>query len=288
MTASLLVDGLHGLDGITTLAAGHLAASPLEILDPDALIARFGSYALVGIIVVVFIETGLLFPLLPGDSLLFTAGMLVAQDQLDFPLWLLCLLLFAAAFAGDQVGYLIGRTAGPRIFSRPDSRFFKKEYVDTTYSYFERYGGRTIILARFVPIVRTFAPVAAGIGHMPYRKFVPFNLVGALLWAVGVTVLGYFLGQIPFVHNNIEIIFILIVAVSVIPIVLESLKARRSRAAGEETEAPTPTAVPTAPDAPAAPGAPAASAASAAPETRTTHLTMPPSPRHARSSEETR
>jgi len=130
------------------------------------------------------------------------------------------------------VGYLIGRSAGPKIFSRPDSRLFKQEYVDKTYSYFDRYGGRTIILARFVPIVRTFAPVAAGVGKMRYRTFIAYNAVGALLWGVGVTVLGYWLGQITFVQENIEFILVGIVALSVVPIVVELL---RAKSAGRDT-----------------------------------------------------
>jgi membrane-associated protein len=137
--------------------------------------------------------------------------------------------LFAAAFLGDQVGYYIGRKAGPRIFRRPDSRIFKQEYVDQTYAYFDRYGGRTIIVARFVPFVRTFAPVAAGVGRMRYRTFVSYNVIGALLWAVGVTVLGYFLGQVTFVKDNIEAILVGIVGVSLVPVVIELLRARSSR-----------------------------------------------------------
>jgi membrane-associated protein len=197
-------------------------------LDPDHLIASFGDYALIGICVVVFIETGLLFPLLPGDSLLFTAGLLVSQDDIRTPLWLLCLLIFVAAFVGDQVAYFIGHKAGPKIFNRPDSRFFKQAYIDQTYAYFDKYGGRTIIVARFVPFVRTYAPVAAGIGRMRYRTFVSYNVIGALLWGVGVTVLGYFLGQIAFVKNNIELILMVIVGASLVPVALELLRSRRA------------------------------------------------------------
>ena len=198
-----------------------------EWLDPDAIIHWFGPLAVVGVMVIVFIETGLLVGFfLPGDSLLFTAGMLSATGFIGIPLWLLCLLIFVAAFAGDQAGYLIGRAAGPRIFKRPDSRLFKQEHVDKTYAYFDRYGGRTIILARFVPIVRTFAPVAAGVGKMRYRTFISYNVVGALLWGVGVTVIGYWLGQITFVQQNIELILIGIVAISVIPIGVELLRTR--------------------------------------------------------------
>lgn len=190
-------------------------------LNADHLINSFGTYALIGIIAIVFIETGLLFPFLPGDSLLFTAGMLVALGDLDFPIWLLCTLLFVAAFAGDQVAYFIGNKVGPKIFSRPDSRFFRQSYITKTNEFFDRYGGRTIILARFVPIVRTYAPVAAGVGKMPYRHFVSYNVIGALLWGVGVTLLGYFLGQLPFVHNNIEIILVAIVFISLLPVIIE-------------------------------------------------------------------
>lgn len=212
------------------LTPAALPALGPEWLDPDAIIHWFGPLAVVGVLTIVFIETGLLVGFfLPGDSLLFTAGMLTASGFIAIPVWLLCILIFVAAFLGDQVGYLIGRSAGPRIFKRPDSRVFKQEYVDKTYSYFDRYGGRTIILARFVPIVRTFAPVAAGVGKMRYRTFVTYNAVGALLWGVGVTLLGYWLGQLSFVQRNIEFILIGIVLVSVTPIVVELLRTRNAR-----------------------------------------------------------
>lgn len=218
-------------DLVTRLAAGPAPALGPDFLDPERLIASFGGYALAGIVVVVFIETGLLFPFLPGDSLLFTAGALVAQEALDFNLWLLCGLLFLAAFTGDQVAYTIGRTLGPRIFSRPDSRIFKQKYIDQTYAYFDKYGGRTIVIARFVPFVRTYAPVAAGVGKMSYRHFVSYNVVGALLWGVGVTMLGYALGNITFVRNNIEALIVLIVAMSVVPMAIEVWRARRKERA---------------------------------------------------------
>jgi membrane-associated protein len=214
-------------------ALGAQPALLPDWLDAEHLISSFGSYALVGIVLVVFVETGLLFPLLPGDSLLFTAGALVAQDALDFPLWLLCVLLFLAAFLGDQVAYLIGNKVGPRLFARPDSRVFKQKYVDQTYAYFDRYGGRTVILARFVPIVRTYAPVAAGVGGMRYRTFVSYNVVGALLWGVGITVLGFALGTISFVRDNIEALAVLIVLISVIPVAVEVWRGRRAAKRGE-------------------------------------------------------
>jgi membrane-associated protein len=191
--------------------SGHLATLGPSFLNPDHLIESFGAYALIGVVIVVFIETGLLFPLLPGDSLLFTAGALVAQDVLHFPLWL-------AAFGGDQCAYWIGRKLGPRVFDRPDSRIFKRSHIDETNAYFERYGGGTIIIARFIPFVRTYAPVAAGVGRMSYRHYVAFDLVGALLWGVGVTLLGYALGNIPFIKANIEFLLIAVVLISVAPI----------------------------------------------------------------------
>lgn len=206
---------------MTTLALGP------QWLDPDYLISTFG---MIGILVIVFAESGLLIGFfLPGDSLLFTTGLLVAGDQyLTQPLWLVCLLVVVAAVAGDQVGYLFGRKAGPALFRRPDSRLFKQENVEKANTFFEKYGARSIVLARFVPVVRTFTPIVAGVSAMHYRTFVRFNVIGGTLWAVGVTVLGYFLGQIDFVKQNIELILIGIVAVSVLPLAIEYLRARRS------------------------------------------------------------
>jgi membrane-associated protein len=213
-------------------AAGPVPALGPDFLDPDHMISSFGTAVVIGIVAVIFIETGLLFPILPGDSLLFTAGALVAQDSfpVSINIWALCGLLFLAAFLGDQTAFFIGRRLGPRVFNKPDSRFFKKSYIDQTYAYFDKYGGRTIIVARFVPIVRTYAPVAAGVGNMKYRHFVTYNFIGALLWGVGVTLLGYLLGNIPFVRENIEPLLVLIVLVSVIPIAVEMWRARRERA----------------------------------------------------------
>ncbi len=228
---------------ISTLLTSGAATATLPMLGPEwldaqNLIESFGNYALIGAVVVVFIETGLLFPFLPGDSLLFTAGMLVAQEAISVPLWALCLALFGAAFAGDQLAYAIGRRLGPKVFNRPDSRFFKQEHIDHTYSYFDRYGGRTIIIARFVPFVRTYAPVAAGVGKMHYRHFVSYNVVGAFLWGVGVTVLGYLLGNVTFIRDNIELILVGIVGISVIPIAIELIRAR-SRKRDERFDEPS-------------------------------------------------
>ena len=212
---------------VTLLAGGPVPLLGPSWLDPDTILRYFGPLAVIAVLAMVFAETGLLVGFfLPGDSLLFTAGMLTATGFIQMNIWLLCLLIFMAAITGNTTGFLIGRKAGPRVFNKPDSRLFKQEYVDKTYAYFDKYGGRTIVLAQFVPIVRTFAPVAAGVGKMSYRHFMAYNVLGALLWGVGVTQLGYWLGQIPFVQENIELILIGIVGASVLPIVLELLRSR--------------------------------------------------------------
>ncbi|MET8907560.1 VTT domain-containing protein [Micromonospora sp. NPDC004551] len=211
-----------------------VAAGP-SFIDPEWLISTFG---LIGILAIIFAESGVLIGLfLPGDSLLFTAGLLVADGRyLHQPLWLLCLLVAVAAIAGDQVGYLFGKRVGPSLFRRPNSRLFKQENVQRANAFFARYGARSIVLARFVPVVRTFTPVVAGVSRMHYRTFVTYNVLGGLLWGTGVTVLGYFLGQISFVKSNIEFILIAIVLVSVLPIGIQFLRSRR-RAATPVTEA---------------------------------------------------
>lgn len=209
----------------TTLALGP------DWLDPEWLISTFG---LLGILVIVFAESGLLIGFfLPGDSLLFTAGLLTADGEyITYPLWLVCLLITLSAIAGDQVGYAFGRKVGPSLFRRPNSRLFKQENVLKAHEFFEKYGARSIVLARFVPIVRTFTPIVAGVSRMNYRTFVIYNVIGGVLWGTGVTVLGYFLGQIPFVKANIEMILIGIVLVSVVPIAIELLRARMAAKRG--------------------------------------------------------
>ncbi|MFG3616706.1 DedA family protein [Nocardia sp. NPDC047654] len=169
------------------------------------------------ILVIVFIETGLLFPILPGDSLLFTGGLLSAQPNPPVSIWVLVPATVLVAFAGDQCAYWIGRAIGPALFQKEDTRFFKKHYVTETHEFFEKHGPKTIVLARFVPIVRTFMPVLAGVSKMDYRKYVAFDIVGAVLWGGGVTVLGYFLGNVAFIRDHVEAIFLLIVFVSILP-----------------------------------------------------------------------
>ncbi|MEU3299366.1 MULTISPECIES: DedA family protein [unclassified Streptomyces] len=193
-------------------------------LDPDYLITTFG---LIGVLIIVFAESGLLIGFfLPGDSLLFTTGLLVTTGVIKQPLWMVCVLVVLAAIIGDQVGYLFGRKVGPSLFNRPDSKLFKQENVEKAHDFFEKYGPKSLVLARFVPIVRTFTPIVAGVSRMNYRSFITFNIIGGVLWGAGVTLLGAALGKVDFVHKNIEAILIAIVLISVLPIVIEFLRAR--------------------------------------------------------------
>jgi membrane-associated protein len=217
-------------------------------LDPINLLNSFGTWMLGGLLLVVFIESGLLFPLLPGDSLLFTAGLIVAakSDEIEpfAPLWVLLVTIPIAAFLGDQVGYFLGNRFGYSLF-KPDARILKKKYIDEAHEFFEKHGPITIFLARFVPIVRTFAPLVAGAAKMRYSTFLVYNILGAIVWGAGVTLLGYFLGQITFIQDNIDYIFLLIVFVSVLPILSELYKRWRRRGSAEEPAAETPSDNPT-------------------------------------------
>lgn len=206
----------------------HIVAS---VLNPQSLITSLGSLALIGVVGIIFAECGLLIGFfLPGDSLLFVTGLLIAQGFIHSPLWLVCVLLSIAAVAGNIVGYWIGRKAGPAIFNRPDSRFFKQEYVERAHHFFTRYGKRAIVMGRFVPIVRTFLTVTAGVARMNPRVYNAYSVIGGVLWAAGVTILGHQLGKVTVIKNNIELISIAIVVVSFIPVALELLRNRRSRA----------------------------------------------------------
>ncbi|GAA3870066.1 VTT domain-containing protein [Leifsonia kafniensis] len=216
----------------------------LEFLDADWLIRWFGPFLLLGVASVVFVETGfIVLSFLPGDSLLFTVGLLTATGFVDFPIWVTASVIFVAAFAGDQLAYYIGRKAGPAVFKREQSRFFNPENVERTNAFFEKHGGKAIIMARFLPVFRAFVPVAAGVGRMRYRTFVTFNLLGAFLWGVGLTLVGFFLGQIDFVAEYAEYFIIGIVLLSGIPILLElgraghaSLTRRKNHAIDETAE----------------------------------------------------
>ena len=200
----------------------------IAILTP--LLYTLGPLAILLVMAVVFVETGLLLGFfLPGDSLLFLAGALVASHVIPLPFWVMALGVFVAAVAGDQLGYLIGRRYGPRVFSRPESRFFRHEHADRAQAFFARRGAVAVILGRFVPVVRTFVPVVAGVGRMPRSAFTALNVVGAFTWAVGIVSVGFFFGGIDFVAAHIELITIAIAGVSVIPASLELLRRRHGR-----------------------------------------------------------
>jgi membrane-associated protein len=230
------------------MLAKILALGP-SFLKPEWWFDKAGSAALPVVTAIVFAESGLLFGFfLPGDSLLFFTGFLTSSAASDdetfarfaehipaLPIVLLCLAV--AAIVGDQVGYLFGKRVGPSLFNRPNSRLFKAENVVKAHAFFEKHGPKSIVLARFVPIVRTFTPIVAGIAEMPYRTFVTFNVVGGLLWAVGITTLGHFLGEIEFFRDNIEYAIVAVIVVSLLPIAIEFYRHRRVRRA--EVQQPT-------------------------------------------------
>ncbi len=201
------------------------------LTDPERLIqllsgflAGWLGYAL--LFAIVFSETGLLVGfLLPGDSLLFTVGVVAGAGDLNIVV--VNLVLMAAAIIGDSTGYLLGRSTGPRIFNRPDSRLFKREYVTRTQQFYEKYGGKTIIYARFVPIIRTFAAFVAGVARMPYLRFLPFSVCGGIGWVAFMTLLGYKLGKVAFIRQHFEKVVFLIIAISLLPAITEVIKARR-------------------------------------------------------------
>jgi membrane-associated protein len=213
------------------VAAAHVLLLLPSWMDPEVLIRYFGPYALWGVAFVIFAECGL-FAILPGDSLLFTVGLLVAAGVIPHSLVFVCIVLTIAAVLGNISGYAIGRKIGPPLFrARPGlaGKIFKQSYVERTHIFFERYGNRALILARFVPIVRTFVTLVAGVGKMDFRHFITYTAIGGVLWATGVTVAGYFLGNIPFIKNNIDLVLILIVIASLVPMGVEYLLHRRRR-----------------------------------------------------------
>lgn len=208
---------------------GLLALVP-EWLSAEGLIEFFGDWALWGVVLIIFVECGLLIGVVfPGDSLLFATGMLIATGVINANIWLAVVVLTAAAIIGNLVGYQVGRALGPRLFTTK-SRIFKTEYVTRTEAFFERYGNRAIVLARFVPVVRTVITALAGVGQMDFRRFAKYSAIGGVIWGTGVTLLGYFLGTIPFINDNIEVALLVILVVSWIPIVWEGYRIRRDTA----------------------------------------------------------
>ena len=192
----------------------------------DQLITWAGYY---GLTTIVFCETGLLAGFfLPGDSLLVTAGLVASQGKLD--IFLLNGLLMTAAVAGDSTGYLIGHYFGPKIFKKEDSLFFRKSHLEKTHRFFEKYGGKTIIIARFVPIIRTFAPTVAGVGRMSYKKFFSYNIIGGVLWVLSMTSVGYFLGRsVPNIEKHLHVLIAIVIFISFLPVIFELWQARREK-----------------------------------------------------------
>jgi membrane-associated protein len=193
----------------------------------ESIIAQYGAWTLAILFVIVFLETGFVVtPFLPGDSLLFAAAALAARPQSALNPWLLFVLLSIAAVLGDTVNYWIGHRIGAKAYTG-EVKWIKKEYMERTHVFFEKHGGRTIFLARFVPIIRTFAPFVAGVSRMPYAFFIRWNIIGGITWVAVFTLLGWFFGNIPFVQKHFELVILVIIAISFVPVVIEAVKARR-------------------------------------------------------------
>lgn len=222
--ASFAADTLHAMARVPVPTASFLP----DWLNPQIFLAdpALAPWVVLLVCGIVFAETGLLVGFfLPGDSLLFTAGLLVATGTIKFNIVALITLVVVSAIIGNQCGYLIGRKAGPALFNRPESRLFKHENVEKAHVFFEKHGGKALILARFVPIIRTFVPVIVGVAEYDRKKFFLFNVIGGVLWGGGVTLLGYILGdRVPWVSKNLDLIFIVIVLVSVLPILIEGIR----------------------------------------------------------------
>ncbi|MGY3299152.1 membrane-associated protein [Pseudomonas sp. TE6288] len=196
----------------------------------DLLVNNYGPWIYAILFAVIFCETGLVvMPFLPGDSLLFIAGAVAAGGGMDPAL--LAGLLMAAAILGDSTNYVIGRTAGERLFRNPNSKIFRKDYLQRTHDFYERHGGKTVTLARFLPILRTFAPFVAGIAHMHYPRFLAFSVAGSLLWVGGLVTLGYFFGNVPFIKQHLSLMVVAIILLSLVPMILGLLRGRFGRTA---------------------------------------------------------
>lgn len=218
------------IESLAVSTSTHALSILPDWLDPNTIIPALGPYALLGVCLIIFAECGLLIGFfLPGDSLLFVTGMFVGSGLIEAPVWMVCVAVAVCAFVGNVTGYWIGKKVGPALFNKPDSKLFKHEHVEKTHEFFEKYGATAVILARFVPIVRTFITAVAGVGQMDQRKFFTYSAIGALLWAAGMTVLGFFLGNIPWIEQNIDTVAILIVLISVLPLVVGYVKERRQR-----------------------------------------------------------
>lgn len=239
LTAAVQVAVAHS--PATVLGLGGPRGAGLDTVigwfrDPEALLIAMGPWVLLGVAVIVFVESGVLFPFLPGDSLIFAAGLL--HQQLGLSLAALLGVIFAAALLGAQVGYWLGRRFGRSLF-KPDARVLKTERLTQAEDYFAHYGGRSLVIGRFVPFVRTFVPIAAGVTRYSYPRFTLFNALGSVLWGIGVTYAGVALGGVEFVHQNLEVLILLIVFVSVLPMVWQFAAGRRKKATAPAHRAPT-------------------------------------------------
>lgn len=196
-----------------------------------------GPAAMILVSLVVMAETGLFIGVIMpgGDSLLFAVGVMIGAGVIDFPIWLACIVIALSAVIGDQLGYFIGRKAGPAIFKRPDSKFFSQDNAVRAQAFFVKYGAKAVIFAHFVPVMRTFIPVAAGVGQMKYAYYLRYNLIGAASWGLIVPLIGYYLGSIPFVRENVILVTLGLVAISFIPVVLEVIKARKEKLTSKVT-----------------------------------------------------
>ena len=204
--------------------------------DLQGILRDLGPLAMVIVCLIIIAETGLLVGFfLPGDSLLFTVGLMIGTGYIDVPIWLACILISASAIVGDQLGYFIGRKAGPAVFKRPNSRFFSQKNADRAQQFFVKHGAKAVIFAHYVPILRTFVPVAAGVGKMQYSYYLRNNLIGAISWGIIVPLIGFFLGKIQFVRDNVILVTVTLVAISLIPVVVEVIKARRKNSGSKET-----------------------------------------------------
>ena len=199
-----------------------------DILHPEALLSSLGSLALVFACLIVIAETGLLLGFfLPGDSLLFTVGLMIGSNVIQTPIWVACLAIALSAVLGDQIGYFIGSTTGPRVFKRPDSKLFSSKNAERAEEFFKKYGSKAVIFAHYVPIMRTFIPVAAGVGKMKYRYYLRNDLIGAFSWGIAIPLIGFYLGNIAFIKDNVIVVTLGLVALSFIPVLLEVIKAKK-------------------------------------------------------------
>jgi membrane-associated protein len=223
---------------VTTFTVASSVMAQLEVMDPMYWLGAGGVFAsavLAGIVVIVFIETGLFFPFLPGDTLLFAAGLIAAQAHSPVEWWSVVPCAALAAIAGGQCSYLIGRRLGPALFKKDDARLFKRRYLTESHDFFERHGAKALIVAPFIGVVRTFTPVVAGISVMRYRTFLTFNVVGSTFWALSLTQLGYFLGNVELIAENLEVMVLAIAVVSTLPVTIAIIRTLTHR--GTEVEA---------------------------------------------------